>query len=76
MGSNSFKDEDKEKFIEFLNMIAKHASFNLNTKDLISYFHLLSHMQKILLPKIEQNILEVKRVIETKPKDISKGDDL
>lgn len=57
-------EEDKAKLVEFLNYVAKHAKFELNTQELISYFQLLSYMQKIFIPKIDANILEVKRVIE------------
>ncbi len=66
MSLNSLTEEDKQKFIEFLNMIAKHAKFELNTTELIQYFKILSHMQQKLLPKIDANILEIKRVIESK----------
>ena len=59
----NFNDEDKEKVIEFLNMVAKHAKFEMNTIELIQYFKLLSHMQQRILPKINENILEIKRVI-------------
>ena len=66
MSLNSLTEEDKQKFIEFLNMNAKHAKFELNTTELIQYFKILSHMQQKLLPKIDANILEIKRVIESK----------
>lgn len=66
MSNLSFTEEDKQKLVEFLNMNAKHAKFELNTNELIQYFKLLSHMQKQILPKVEANILEVKRVIENK----------
>lgn len=62
---NSFKEEDKQKFIEFLNLIAKKAQFNLNTQEIINYFSLLNHMQKVMLPKIDNHILEVKKVVES-----------
>jgi hypothetical protein len=62
-----FNEEDKAKFIEFLNTIAKTATFNLKTEEVISYFKLLSHMQQKILPKLDANILEVKRIVETKP---------
>lgn len=61
-----FNEDDKSKFIEFLNTIAKTATFNLKTEELINYFKLLSHMQQKILPKIDNNILEVKRIVETK----------
>lgn len=61
-----FNEEDKQKLIEFMNMIAKNAKFKFKTEDVISYFKLLAHMQQKILPKIDANILEVKRVIEAK----------
>lgn len=64
MSEMHFSEEDKQKVIEFLNMIAKHAKFEMNTTELIQYFKLLSHMQVKILPKIEANILEIKKVIE------------
>ena len=65
MDSNKFTKEDKEKVIEFLNLVAKHARFDMNTQELIAYFKSLSFMQQVLLPKVEANILEVMRVVES-----------
>lgn len=65
MTEMNFNEEDKLKLVEFLNMVAKHARLDLNTQEVIQYFKLLSHMQQKVLPKIEANILEVKKVIET-----------
>jgi len=62
---NKFTDDDKKKFIEFLNMVAKHAKFNMSTAELINYFHLLSHMQKVMLHKIDANVFEIRRVVES-----------
>ena len=59
-----FSEEDKQKVTEFLNMVAKNAKFNFDTVEIIQYFRLLQHMQGKILPKIEANILEIKRVIE------------
>jgi hypothetical protein len=64
---NKFTEDDKKKVIEYLNKIAKHAKFNLDTIELIEYYQLLSHMQKIILPKIEANILEITKIVEAKP---------
>jgi replicative superfamily II helicase len=62
---NSFKEEDKEKFIEFLNMVALKAEFKeMTTQEIIKYFKLLSHMQKQILPKINSHILEIVAVHE------------
>jgi len=65
-----FSEEDKRKVIEFLNMVAKHATFEIKTNDLINYFKLLSFMQQTILPKIDANILEIKRVIETPQEEV------
>lgn len=66
MTGNNFNEEDKKKVIEFLNTVAKHAKFEMNTEQVIAYFKLISHMQQVILPKIDANILEVKRVVEVK----------
>lgn len=60
-----FTEEDKKQTIDFLNMIAKNAKFNFDTGEIIQYFRLLQHMQLKILPKIEANIFEIKKVIET-----------
>jgi len=65
MFESKFNEEDKKNFIDFLNMIAKHAQFEMNTQEIIQYFKLLSHMQTKMLPKIEANILEVKRIVHS-----------
>lgn len=66
----SFREEDREKFIEFLNFIAKKAKLkSMSVEETIKFYGLLSHMQQVLLPKINDHILEVKRVVEPeKPK--------
>lgn len=66
MGEMSFKEEDKQKIIEFLNIVAKNGTFNLKTDEIISYFKLLVHMQNVILPKVQANILEVIKVTEAK----------
>jgi hypothetical protein len=67
MGPQSFTEEDKKKLVEFVNYVAANATFTHNTQGVISYFHLLSHMQKSIVPKVEAHILEVKRIVETQP---------
>ena len=66
--NNKFTEEDKEKLIHFLNFVAKNAEFKVNTQEIIDYFKLLNHMQTSILPKVEEHILEVKRVIEKENK--------
>ena len=69
MGEMNFTEEDKQKLVEFLNMVAKHAKFEMNTAELIQYFKLLSHMQTKMIPKVDANILEIKRIIEAKQEE-------
>ena len=68
-----FKQEDKEKMVEFLNLVAQHAEFKVNTEELIKYFKALAHMQQVVLPKVEANILEVIKVVEQE--DNKSGED-
>ena len=70
MGEHNFTEEDKLKFVDFLNSVARHAKFEMNTEELIKYFKLLSHMQTKIMPKIDANILQVKKVIESKDKPV------
>lgn len=63
MNQNAFKEDDKKKVIDFLNLVATHAEFKLKTPEIIEFFKLLAYMQKELLPKIDSHIFEVKRVI-------------
>lgn len=69
----NFNEGDKKKVVDFLNTVAKHAKFELNTAEIIEYFKLLSFMQQILLPKLEANVLEIKRVVEPK-QEVSEED--
>lgn len=79
MDANKFNKEDKEKVIEFMNLNAKFAKFrDPDTHEMIKYVKLLGHMQQVILPKIESNILEVVKVVESKeeekkPKKKAKG---
>jgi hypothetical protein len=60
----NFTEEDMKMVVEFLNLVAKHAKFELDTVQLIEYFKHLQFMQKSLLPKMNNHILEIKRLIE------------
>lgn len=64
---NKFTEEDKQKIVEFLNIVAKKAKFEMDTKEIIEYFKLLNYMQATILSKIDENILEVVK-IHTPPK--------
>lgn len=62
--NNSFTKDDHQKLIDYLNMVATHAEFKMNTEQLIQYFKLLGHMQQHILPKVRDHIFEIERVIE------------
>jgi hypothetical protein len=65
---NNFTEDDKNRLVEFLNMVAKKAEFKVNTEEIVVYFKLLAFVQQELLPKIDANILEVIKVVEAAPK--------
>jgi hypothetical protein len=70
---NKFNEADKEKVIKFLNLIAKHARFDVNVEELLEVRNGLAHMQQVIVPKIDANILEIKKVHEPEsPKPESK----
>lgn len=58
----SFTEDDKKKVVDFLNIIAQKAKFELNTQEVIEYFKLLAHMQQSIIPKIDGHIFEVKQI--------------
>ena len=64
MLDNKFTTEDKERFVDFLNKVAKHAEFKFNTTEMIEYYKVLAHMQTVILPKLDANILEVIKIHE------------
>lgn len=65
MDKMKFTTEDKEKVIEFLNFMAtKFEANNWKTADTMKHFKLLAHLQQVILPKIDANILEVIKVVE------------
>jgi len=75
MDNKSFSEADKDKVIDFLNLVATKAEFTLKTEEVIKFYKLLAHMQQIVLPKIDAHILEVKRVVKpdkAEPKKHSK----
>jgi hypothetical protein len=71
MNQHNFSEDDKEKLIEFLNFIAKHMTLgrkdDFGVEESLKFTRLLSFMQQVLLPKVHENILEVKRIVEAKP---------
>jgi len=64
MTEGKFNKDDKDKLVEFLNQVALNAEFKFKTVELIKYYKLLAHMQTVILPKIDGNILEVIAVHE------------
>ena len=61
---NRITEEDIKRVIEFLNLVSNKAQFSMNTQEIIKYFGLLSHMQKEIIPKLRDNVLEVVAVHE------------
>lgn len=61
----NFSEDDKNKVVQFLNHVAKHATFEHKTNEAIEFYRLLSYMQQNLIPKIDANCLEVKKIIES-----------
>lgn len=63
--NNKFTDEDKQKVVEFLNFLAKKSKLNdVSFEETINFFKLLAHMQQQILPKIDANIFEIKKIVE------------
>lgn len=62
---NKFTEEDKKRLVEFINIVASKGEFKLNTQEVIKYFKLLSFVQQELLPKIDANIMEITKVVES-----------
>jgi hypothetical protein len=73
MGPGNFSTEDKQKVIEYLNFVAKKATFEMNTQEVIEYFKMLSFMQQTLLQKVDANILEVSKVVEQPKEETSQS---
>ena len=72
---NKFTEEDKKKTIDFLNFIANKATLKeMSIQESIEWFKLLSFMQQILIPKIDANILEILRVVESKQEPEQKSE--
>ncbi len=64
MFKNKFTQQDRDKFVEFLNFVYKRAIFNgITSEDSRIYTQMLAYMQKEVLPKIDANILEIKEVV-------------
>jgi len=62
-----FTDDDKKKFIEFLNFVHDKAKWEIDTKEVLAFFKLMAYMQQSILPKIDANILEIKEVGKLTP---------
>ena len=72
MNQKNFTEEDKKNVVDFLNLVAKKAKFKVDTNEIINYFKLLSFMQQTLLPKINDHIFQIERVVEP-PKEEDKS---
>lgn len=72
LGQNNFTEEDKKKYIEFLNWLSKEARFKPNSDgmDIPYAISIRNHVAfaQSLLSKIESNILEIKEVVEPEEK--------
>lgn len=69
------KESDKQKLVEFVNFIAEKGKFdNMNVKEVIKFYGLLSFIQKELLPKIEDNIFEIGQPVQQKLPDLPKDE--
>lgn len=75
---NTFKQEDKEKLTELLNIISQKSEFKVSLPEILKIFKLLAHVQQKILPKIESHIFEIEKVVEDKlqQKSTDNGDDL
>lgn len=72
--SKHFGEEDKKKLVQYLNLVAKHARFDVSTNELIEYFKLLNWMQSSLIPKVEANYFEIKKYIEPEEAPAGEGE--
>lgn len=63
--AKSFEEVDKENLIKLLNLIHLKIS-NLSGKESFEYYQLMSWAQQVLLPKINDNIMGVPQLHETK----------
>jgi hypothetical protein len=59
-----FTEEDHKSLVNYLNMVDKHAVFgNMTQKEVIAYFKSLAFVQQVFLKKVEDHIMEVKKVV-------------
>ena len=63
MDKKHFGQEDYDKVVDFLNLIANKAEFKMNTSDVIKYFKLVSYMQQSILPKIKDHFFELEEIV-------------
>ena len=68
--NGKFTEEDKTKFIEFVNFVAKHARYpeldsgGVDTKFCLEYSKHLNFVQTVILKKIEENIFEITKIVD------------
>lgn len=63
---NKFTEEDLAKAKKLVLIAAQEASYSGKLNEMAALINLVNWAQKELVPKIESNILEVKKVIQTK----------
>lgn len=69
---NKFTEEDLDKAKKLVVIAAQEASYTGKLQEMGALIGLVNWAQKTLIPKIESNILEVKKVTQTKKKEESK----
>jgi len=62
MELSPWTEEDANTVVKFLNFIALHAEFKMNTSQALEYTKFLSYSQHTLLKKIHSSIAEVDSV--------------
>lgn len=65
-----FKEEDKKKVVDFLNFVANKAKFEVNVKETIEFYSLLSYCQQTLLKKINAHVLDDIKVHEPESEEV------
>lgn len=65
----NFTEEDHRNLAKFLNLVAKHAKFTMDTPEMLEYVKSLSFMQQVLMKKVEGHILEIKEVVKVEKKE-------
>lgn len=71
---NGFKEEDVNKYVDFLNYIAENAKFdNRTVKDQLEFVRLLQYQQSIILNKMQDAVVGEVKVYEPKAEPVKKA---